>query len=394
MTVLVGIKYLFYKHYTCEDAYTCWRLLKKGSKDQEITTDSGSVIIKEWSMSCIFNLIQSNVEKNEQSIRKKSLDTIPYWLIHYFTFKYMHCDTIWEIDWSKRHQRRLLRWCFFLISNAYKISMWLRRKPLVSVVMPVYNTEKYLSEAIESILAQTFVDFEFIIIDDGSTDRSWEIIEEYAKKDDRIRVFQNRENRWISFTRNRLIELSTTKYIASQDSDDISYPHRLSVSYEFLISHDTYGVVSWDNCIIDEEWKYIWKRIYSDDIEYTILKKSPISQPSSMFRLDIFTYVWWYDPWLNYGEDYDLRCKMYAHWYGIKNVGDSLIKHRVRNGQTKSTFLKETLRNTMYLQKRAAVEYWIDVTYSDRLYRLTERILLLFPSELIMRCFKKLTYHV
>lgn len=61
--------------------------------------------------------------------------------------------------------------------------------------MPVYNTEKYLSEAIESILAQTFVDFEFIIIDDGSTDRSWEIIEEYAKKDDRIRVFQNRENR-------------------------------------------------------------------------------------------------------------------------------------------------------------------------------------------------------
>ena len=94
--------------------------------------------------------------------------------------------------------------------------------PKVSVIMPVYNTEKYLPEAISSILNQDFLDFEFIILDDFSTDNSWEIIQEFAKKDERIRVFKNTENKWISFCRNRLVELANTEFLCNQDSDDIS----------------------------------------------------------------------------------------------------------------------------------------------------------------------------
>ncbi|USN57519.1 MAG: glycosyltransferase family 2 protein [Candidatus Peribacteria bacterium] len=115
--------------------------------------------------------------------------------------------------------------------------------PLISVIMPVYNTERFVGEAIESILNQTFTDFEFIVIDDGSTDSSREIIQHYAQQDQRIRAFQNEENKGISYTRNKLIELTNTNYIATQDSDDISLPQRLELSYNYLENHPKCAVV-------------------------------------------------------------------------------------------------------------------------------------------------------
>ena len=128
-------------------------------------------------------------------------------------------------------------------------------KPLVSVIMPVYNTKQWVWEAIESILDQTFKEFEFIIVDDWSNDWSYEICEEYAKKDKRIRLYKNEKNSWISYTRNRLLGLAETDYIATQDSDDVSMKDRLKLSYEFLSKNKKFWVVAWDNEIIDEEWK-------------------------------------------------------------------------------------------------------------------------------------------
>lgn len=262
----------------------------------------------------------------------------------------------------------------------------------ISVIMPVYNTEKYVWEAIESILKQTFTDFEFIIIDDGSTDKSWEIIQGYAKKDKRIKALQNEKNKWISYTRNKLIKLSTTNYIATQDSDDISKKNRLELEYNFLKKHPKFWVVSGNNTIIDENGKIIWKRVYSDNIKNIILKKSPICQPASMFRKNIFEKVWGYDAKLNYGEDYDLWLKINAEWLKIKNIERILLQYRVRTGQTKSDKLKETIKNTIFIQKRAIKKYWIKPTTSDKIYHLLEKWLLVLPSGLILRLFKKLTY--
>ena len=262
----------------------------------------------------------------------------------------------------------------------------------VSVIMPVYNTEKYVAEAIESILNQTFKDFEFIIIDDCSTDWSYQICKEYAKKDKRIRLFRNDKNMGISFTRNKLIELANTNYIACQDSDDVSESNRLELTYNFLVNNPDYWVVSWNNIIIDEEWKIIWYRKYSNNIEKIILKKSPISQPSSMFRKDVFWEVGWYDKNLNYWEDYDLWCKMYAKNYKIKNLDKYLLRLRIRRWQTKSDKLKQTIKNTIFIQKRANKEYWIKASLSDKIYWLLESLLLLLPSSLILFLFKKLEY--
>lgn len=264
-------------------------------------------------------------------------------------------------------------------------------KPLVSVIMPVYNTEEWVWEAIESILNQTFKEFEFIIIDDCSTDWSYEILDEYAKKDKRISLYRNEKNSWISYTRNRLISLTTTDYIATQDSDDVSTHNRLKLEYEFLSKHDKYWVVAWDNEIIDEEGKVIGHRKYSDNIQSVILKKSPVSNPTTMFRKSFLEEVWWYEEWLNYWEDYDVWLKFYLNWYKIKNIDKVLLKYRVRKWQTKSDKLKQTLRNTIKLQEKY-IKKWIIPSISDRIYIFLEKCLLMLPSNIVLWLFKILNY--
>jgi len=254
--------------------------------------------------------------------------------------------------------------------------------------MPVYNTEKYVWVSIESILNQSFKDFEFIIIDDCSTDWSYKVCEKYTKKDSRIKLYRNRKNMWISFTRNKLIELSSTNYIASQDSDDISLENRLELSYNFLEKNKNYAVVSWNNIIINEDWKEIWFRKYSDNIKKVIFKKSPVSNPASMFRKDVFLEVWWYDNNVNYWlEDYDLWFRIYLAWYNIKIINKPFFKYRIREWQCKSN-IKKVLEKTIEIQNK----YYSKMSLWDKIYNFLERILLLFPEKFIFRLFNLLEY--
>ena len=129
--------------------------------------------------------------------------------------------------------------------------------PLVTVLMPVYNGEKYLKEAIESILNQTFKDFEFLIINDGSTDNSVKIIQSF--NDLRIRLIHNESNIGLIKTLNKGLKLSNGKYIARMDCDDVSLPKRLSVQINFMEKHPEIGVCgSWVK-IIGLEQKFINK---------------------------------------------------------------------------------------------------------------------------------------
>ena len=109
--------------------------------------------------------------------------------------------------------------------------------PTVSVVMPVYNREDLVARAIESILSQTFTDFEFIIVDDGSTDHTSKVLHDYAKIDRRIKIIRNETNRGIPFSRNRGLQAARGTYIATMDSDDYSVPERLAKSVRFLKEH-------------------------------------------------------------------------------------------------------------------------------------------------------------
>ena len=109
-----------------------------------------------------------------------------------------------------------------------------KNKPDVSVLMPTYNRFELLPRSIDSILNQDYKNFEFIIVDDGSTDKSWFLLLKYFIKDKRIRIYFNRENKGRSYSRNRLIDLSQSEYLVIMDSDDYSFPKRIKIQYEYM----------------------------------------------------------------------------------------------------------------------------------------------------------------
>ncbi|MCS7018151.1 MAG: glycosyltransferase family 2 protein [Cytophagales bacterium] len=123
----------------------------------------------------------------------------------------------------------------------------------ISVILPVYNAEKYVAAAIESILNQTFTNFELLLINDASTDSSAAILESYAARDARIRLIHNSENLGLTATLNKAIDLCQGEYIARMDADDISLPHRLATQVNFLEKHPEIGFCSCWVAIIDSQ---------------------------------------------------------------------------------------------------------------------------------------------
>ena len=169
----------------------------------------------------------------------------------------------------------------------------------VSVVMPVYNGERFLAAAIESVLSQTFSDFEFIIVDDGSRDGSARTIQDYAKRDSRIRVIEHRDNRGEASARNTGIAAATGDYIAGMDADDVSLPERLRRQAEFLDAHAEIGGVGVSARRVSEDLKPIqdYKLPASHAlIAYDILAGGPaLIRSTVMTRRDLLVESGGYD---------------------------------------------------------------------------------------------------
>jgi glycosyltransferase involved in cell wall biosynthesis len=114
---------------------------------------------------------------------------------------------------------------------------------VVSIIMPAFNAQRFLHEAVESILAQTFRDFEFLIMDDGSTDGTWTILQSFARADARIRLFQQ-ENQGVAASLNYLFQMANSELIARMDADDFCHPDRLRLQVEYLRQHPDAGVLT------------------------------------------------------------------------------------------------------------------------------------------------------
>ena len=181
--------------------------------------------------------------------------------------------------------------------------------PLISVIMPVYNGEKYLRQAIESILAQTFSDFEFLIIDDGSSDGSAEILREYQVRDPRIIVHTQKENAGIITALNNGINLARGEYIARMDADDISLPERLERQVEFLETHPEVSVLSGSIQVIDQQGNRISTRNLprtKNLIIWSLCFFCPIVHPAVMVRREVLINIGGYRTVWSHAEDYDL----------------------------------------------------------------------------------------
>lgn len=195
--------------------------------------------------------------------------------------------------------------------------------------MSVYNSEQYLSEAIESILNQSFKDFELIIIDDHSTDSSYKIIKAYSEEDQRIKLLKNRENIGLTKSLNKCLKSAKGKYIARMDADDISLPERFRIQYNYLESNKDVFLVGGGCIRIDNTGK---QRGISNQITNerrllrTIKKRNRIIHPTIMFRNDKVTY---YREKFVYSQDHDLYLCLISNGRIIKNIPDILIKYRI-----------------------------------------------------------------
>ena len=177
----------------------------------------------------------------------------------------------------------------------------------MTVLMPVYNGEPYLASAVESILGQSFADFEFLIIDDGSTDRSCEIVRGYA--DPRIRLLRNSSNRGVIATLNRGLEEAHGEYLARMDADDISLPDRLAQQVAFLDAHPEVGVLGSAIELMDAQGAPgILVRFPASHnlIRWALAFYSPIAHPSAMMRTEIAASLGGYRSEARHCEDYDL----------------------------------------------------------------------------------------
>ena len=200
--------------------------------------------------------------------------------------------------------------------------------PKISVLMPVYNAEKFLKEAIDSILNQTFKDFEFLIINDGSTDNSKKIILSYNDK--RIRYFENNKNLGVAGTLNKGLRLARTELIARMDADDISLPNRFELQYKEMQRGKKIAVLASNYDVVDEKGKFLYTERYAKSLEeiyYTLQFQDCLGHPTVMFRkhiiLDIFNG---YDK-NHESEDYDLWLRISSK-YKISKINTSLLKLR------------------------------------------------------------------
>jgi glycosyltransferase involved in cell wall biosynthesis len=215
----------------------------------------------------------------------------------------------------------------------------------LTVVMPVYNGEKYLSESIESILSQTFTDFEFLIIDDGSSDKTVEIIKSFD--DNRIVFLQNAANLGLSKSLNIGIHQSHGNYIARQDADDISLPTRLEKQFKYLENHPKVGVIGTTTEWIDEKGDHLlfWSRPTDNiSIQESLIYTCNIIHGSTMYRRQAVEEIGLYNSKLRTGQDYDLWLRLSEFW-DIECLPEILYKHRRHSLMSSSVHNQQQAKN-------------------------------------------------
>jgi hypothetical protein len=229
-----------------------------------------------------------------------------------------------------------------------------QRLPRVSVVMAVFNGERYMRESLDSILQQSFTDFEFIIIDDGSTDATAAILE--ACSDERVRVLRNPQNTGLAESLNRGIAAASGEFIARQDADDISERERMAMQVAFLDDHPDVALVGSAHTEIDAEGRF---RAHVDancnhvTILWAMLFYCPFAHTAVMFRRrPVLLTVGEYDPAYRYSMDYEYWTRISAR-FRVANLAEPLVRLRMHDASMTATYGIHT-REGHVLQVQAA----------------------------------------
>ncbi len=277
-----------------------------------------------------------------------------------------------------------------------------RKEVIVSVVLPTYNNEGYVQDAIESVLYQTFQDFEFVIVDDGSEDRTVEIIEGY--KDPRIRLFRMDRNRGFSVAFNRGITESRGRYIAMLAADDIFLPDKLEKQVAILESrNDLAAVFSHVQVVNDDKSDFtdttsFFHKIFDQPnrsrhewLKYFFTYGNCLCHPSSLIRRSVYKEVGLHDPRLTALPDLDVWIKICSK-YDIHVIPEKLVKFRIRKGQANLTGDRPETRTRASFELYEVLKHFMriqDISEFNAIFpeaKITEKQ---YPPELIPFCVAK-----
>jgi len=232
--------------------------------------------------------------------------------------------------------------------------------PKISVVIITYNRARLLPEAIESVLSQSFKDWELLIVDDASTDGTESVVKKYIDKDERIGYYKNESNIKISRSRNRGLELARGKYIAVLDSDDSWCDvEKLQKQYDFLEQNADFVLSAGGVIVIgdnSQEIKRYLKTSTDEDIRSGILAQNPIVHSAVMYRREIALSSGGYDVALNTAEDYDLwlrigrKGKMY-------NFSEYFVRYRIHGNNISIIDRRESMKCNLELVRKYRYDY-------------------------------------
>jgi len=202
--------------------------------------------------------------------------------------------------------------------------------PKVSIIMAVYNGEEFLSDSILSVLNQTYKNFEFIVVNDSSTDNSLNILKDFQKKDERIKVINNNQNLGLTKSLNIGLLESKGEYIARLDAGDISLPERLERQVDFLDTNKNIGLIgTWMN-IIDTKGNLVKEVKYptiNKELKKDLINYNPFVHSSIMFRRELAKQVGFYNEEYKYTQDYNFYFKLFPYTQ-FANIPMFLVKYR------------------------------------------------------------------
>jgi glycosyltransferase involved in cell wall biosynthesis len=232
------------------------------------------------------------------------------------------------------------------------------KSPIVTVLLPVYNSERFLREAVESILAQTLESFELLIVDDGSTDGTEAICRSFS--DPRVRVLRYEKNAGVIFALNAGIDLITTKYVARMDADDVSLPDRLARQVAFLESRpDIAACGCWLVELVDGRLRDVMRRPNGAYLRQTAWRPVPMYTPC--LKTEVLRELR-YRPEFVHAEDYDLQLRL-CRGHRVDNVPAVLYRYRIHQASDTHTYrLQQRAKSWRAFREHLPC---IDVTLED-----------------------------
>lgn len=247
--------------------------------------------------------------------------------------------------------------------------------PLVSVIMPAYNAVKYVGQAIESILNQTYKKFEFIIVDDASTDSTLNILKALRKKDKRIILIQNKNNLGVTKSLNKALELAKGKYIIRMDADDWAYPERFQLQVELMESHPNVVVSGSYIEVCDSKLKTKYIRKYPHDdtnIRKHIFRYSPFAHPATIWQGNVLRGER-YNEVINVSQDYELYFRV-GKIGKFRNFDQPLLKLRMHGNSVSTKMSNAQSKNTILIRLNAVLMLGYNMSTFDKLYNFLQEI--------------------